>query len=123
MIDVLILAQHAVAWLAANHVGAAVASGAAKKAGEDAWKLLQAKFTAADEEKTLDKFQANPDGPGIKTRLEGTLHELLASDPHFAAELQKLLEAEKPAGIHQEVHATDSKVAQVAGNRNKITIG
>jgi len=45
--------------------------------------------------------------PGIKTRLEGTLHELLASDPHFAAELQKLLDAGKPAGIRQEVHADE----------------
>jgi hypothetical protein len=79
----------------------------------------------AEDAATIASIEAQPEKASTKDKLRGVLKDILDGRPELQAELEALL-AQPPArqSATQSATATGgSKVAQVAGNKNKTTIG
>jgi hypothetical protein len=101
---------------------AAVKAGAAG-AGQ-LWSWIRGKAPAADAA-TIAAIEAQPEKASTEDKVRGVLKDILDGRPDLQAELEALL-AQSPARQSNTQAATatgGSKVAQVAGNKNKTTIG
>jgi len=94
-------------------------------AGRKVWDWLRGKLTD-NAAATAADVDADPGKASARTKVTGLLQDVLEGNPDAAAELRKLLDDSGGIqAITQSLTVTGNanKVAQVAGDKNKVRIG
>ena len=103
----------------------AIGSEAGKRMIGELWDKVKAKLTGRD---ALADFEASPDDGDTQAALRVQLKKALEDDPAFKDEVAKLvgeLDAKGgPAAINMSATITgdQGKIAQVAGDKNQVTM-
>ena len=97
----------------------------ALSAGRKVWDWLKGKL-AGDDARTAAAVEDEPSKPSAATKVTAMLQDVLDDNPQAVEELRHLLDAQGGVQtISQTANFTgnNNKVAQTAGNNNKIRIG